>query len=269
MREKYKRQEESTHNFWQSYSDIMASILLVVVLVLSVTILNAQKNYEEKKRMLDLQTEEISRLRNDVEDQEKKLDLEQSKMEEQARIIDEQKQQLEQILGIKKSIIDALTKKFNKDGELTVNPQTGAIMFKSDLLFDTDRWELKAEGKKFLDAFIPKYISTLMSSDFSPYISEIIVEGHADTNGGYIYNLDLSQKRALSVVTYFLSDNNKIFTSSEIQKLRKVVTANGRSWSNPIYTQTGQIDLDSSRRVEIQFRLKEQDMIDAMISALK
>lgn len=269
MREKYKRQESDNNRFWQSYSDMMASMLLVVVLVLAGTILNAQKNYEEKEKQLNLQEAQISELQESIDEQQSWLDTERETMDEQASIIEDQKHQLEQILGIRKSIIEALMKKFNKEDELTVNAQTGAIMFKSDLLFDTNESELKPEGEKFLDTFIPKYMSVLMSKDFSQYVSEIIIEGHADIKGGYIYNLELSQRRALSVATYFLADDSDIFTSSERSKLRKVVTANGRSWSNPIYTQTGKVDMDSSRRVEIQFRLKEQEMINEMVDILE
>ena len=98
MREKYKRQESDNNRFWQSYSDMMASMLLVVVLVLAGTILNAQKNYEEKEKQLNLQEAQISELQESIDEQQSWLDTERKTMDEQASIIEDQKHQLEQIV---------------------------------------------------------------------------------------------------------------------------------------------------------------------------
>ena len=51
--------------------------------------------------------------------------------------------------------------------------------------------------------------------------------------------------------------------------LRSVLTANGKSYSNPIYKEDGAVDLDASRRVEILFRLQDEEMIDEMMDILK
>lgn len=91
MREKYKRQESDNNRFWQSYSDMMASMLLVVVLVLAGTILNAQKNYEEKEKQLNLQEAQISELQESIDEQQSWLDTERETMDEQASIIEDQK----------------------------------------------------------------------------------------------------------------------------------------------------------------------------------
>ena len=102
-----------------------------------------------------------------------------------------------------------------------------------------------------------------MHSDYSDYIAEIIIEGHTDTQGAYMYNLELSQKRALSVCKYCLdiiSEDDR-FDSDYI---RSITTANGRSWSNPIYSADGKIDMDASRRVEFKFTLKDDEMINKM-----
>ena len=46
------------------------------------------------------------------------------------------------------------------------------------------------------------------------------------------------------------------------EKLRKIVTANGKSFSNPILDKDGKEDQNASRRVEFLFRLKDDEMIN-------
>lgn len=50
--------------------------------------------------------------------------------------------------------------------------------------------------------------------------------------------------------------------------LRTIVTANGRSWSNPVQDAQGNVDMDASRHVEIQFRLKDEEAIQDMIDMM-
>ena len=56
-----------------------------------------------------------------------------------------------------------------------------------------------------INQFLPKYCSVLLRDDYREYVSEIIIEGHTDTNGSYIYNLELSQQRTFSVAKYCLT----------------------------------------------------------------
>lgn len=99
--------------------------------------------------------------------------------------------------------------------------------------------------------------------------AEIILEGHTDTDGGYMYNLQLSQNRALAVASYCLSDEQNIFSAQERDELRKIITANGKSWSDPVYSSDGRdIDKNASRRVEIKFRLKDDEMVKEMAEIL-
>ena len=302
MRRSRRNGKEET-SFWQSYSDIMASILMVTVLVLTGTILNAQKSLIEKETLVKQEQEElkdakaqivearaqiiearaqIEKSKEEIEAQKIELDSirddyqKQKEMMEAQRIeldsirddYQKQKEMMEKIIGVKKDIIQELIENFKGETQLKINPQTGAITFDSKLLFDFDKSVLKPEGKAFLDRFMPIYMSVLNDERFSDKISEIIVEGHADTQGTYLYNLKLSQERALSVASYFLSDTTKLFSEQELLHLREIVTANGRSFSVPILNPDGSVNPDLSRRVEIQFRLTDEEMINDLISIL-
>ena len=66
-----------------------------------------------------------------------------------------------------------------------------------------------------------------------------------------IYNLNLSQNRAFSVASYCMDNQNHLLAPERLEDLRKVLTANGRSWSNPI-EKNGVEDKQASRRVKNQ-----------------
>ena len=54
-----------------------------------------------------------------------------------------------------------------------------------------------------------------------------------------------------------------------IIKRTDVLTVNGRSYSSPVYKEgTSEVDMAASRRVEIKFRLKEDEMIEKINEVL-
>lgn len=167
---------------------------------------------------------------------------------------------IEEVIGVKTRLIEELNNAFNdSDLEMKIDPQTGAILFSSGVFYDHDSSKLSKEGKKNLETFIPKYISVLLSDEFSEHISQIIIEGHTDLDGSYLYNLELSQDRAFSVVEEIFSKKFPDFDEKE--PLRKLITSNGRSYTMPIYDENDKIDQDESRRVEFKFRLKDEELI--------
>ncbi|MGE5580223.1 MAG: flagellar motor protein MotB [Bacillota bacterium] len=183
------------------------------------------------------------------------------------RTVLEQKQsQIDELVGVKTEIIQALRTEFG-DGQIgvEVDSQTGAIRFQGGVFFDLDSTEISASGKEYLREFIPEYMGIILSPEFEPYIAQVIVEGHTDQRGTYIYNLDLSQRRAFAVVRYVLSDEFPSFP--ERDSMQEVITANGRSYSQPLESD-GKVDWDRSRRVEFKFRLKDDELIQQIKSVL-
>ena len=133
--------------------------------------------------------------------------------------------------------------------------------------FRANSTEISSNGRKYLEEFIPQYVGILLSDQFKDDISQIIVEGHTDTNGGYLYNLNLSQGRALSVVQEIYDPTFPNFKNKD--ELSKIITANGRSFSVPIYNSKGKIDANKSRRVEFTFRLKDDQVLEEIEKLVK
>lgn len=117
------------------------------------------------------------------------------------------------------------------------------------------------------------YLDVLLQDQFRGYIAEIIIEGHTDTDGGYQSNMELSYERANAVADFCLDKRNGL-SETEIEQLQKILTVNGKSWSNPVYKKDAagnpleEVDMPASRRVEIKFRLKEDEMIEKISGIL-
>ncbi len=255
MSRRRKSEDEET-TYWLSYSDMMAALLLVFVLIISFTMLQSKMQYEDKQKELEVQRQEAEAAEKLIEEQKKQME--------------KQQEQLDKIIGVRSELVEALREEF-ADSELkvSVDEKTGAITFDSSVLFDSGKYEIKKTGQEFLEEFLPRYFKVLLNPSYRDYISEIIIEGHTDTKSGYMYNLKLSQERALSVAAFCLNENSTILSAEEVEDMREIVTANGRSYSDPIYNADGSVNMDASRRVEFKFRLKDEEMVDEMINILK
>ena len=73
------------------------------------------------------------------------------------------------------------------------------------VLFDYNKSDLKEEFKTTLASFLPRYLKILLEPKYASKIAEVRIEGHTSPEGGYIYNLQLSQDRTRNVMAYLLS----------------------------------------------------------------
>ncbi|EAK8518552.1 hypothetical protein E7P18_01640 [Campylobacter jejuni] len=140
------------------------------------------------------------------------------------------------------------------DNNITIDEKTGSISLPAEVLFDKDSYVLKNEAKASLRKILSEYFDTILEDPkiFSN-IENIIIEGHTDSDGSYIYNLDLSQKRAYEVMNF-------IYTFYKSDKLQKLLMASGRSFSDPVFV-NGVEDKDKSRRIEIKFSIKNDNAL--------
>ncbi len=304
------REAFSEHSYWQSYSDMMAALLLIFVLIIAITLaIYKQKTSDLEQTSLELSAaqEELDAAKADLDNY--KADLEKSKSElqisneelaaslaqlqqayDQAALTEEElnnayleienaqkelettKSELQDIVGIRTDIIGALQSTFN-NSSMSVDAQTGSIAFSSDVLFRYNSANLTADSRDSLKEVIPMYLDVLLQDQYREYIAEIIIEGHTDTDGGYIGNMELSYDRANAVANFCLDEKNGL-SEAEIEQLQELLTVNGKSCSDPIYKKdalgnnTTEIDMEASRRVEIKFRLKEDEMIEKISEIL-
>ncbi len=290
------REAFSEHSYWQSYSDMMAALLLVFILIIAITL----AIYKQKTTDLENTRQELSAAQADLEDF--KAAIEKTNEELAASLAELQvayadaaltqeelnrayleienaqeelaatKSELQDIVGIRTDIIGALQGAFNNTG-MKVDAQTGSITFSSDVLFQFGSYALTEESKAVLQEMIPKYLEVLLQDQYRGYIAEIIIEGHTDTQSSYQTNMELSCNRAKAVAEFCLDDRNGL-SEEQILRLQQLLTVNGRSYSSPVYVRdaagnvTAEVDMEASRRVEIKFRLKEDEMIEKITGVL-
>ena len=168
-------------------------------------------------------------------------------------------------LGVKADVIEALQKEFSKNNvSVDIDSQTGALTLNASVLFDYDQSELTDSGKEELAEILPIYCKVLLQDEYKKYLAEIIIDGYTDTDGDYSYNLELSQKRSLAVAQYLTEIRENFLDADQISDLQSYLTVNGHSMANPVLDADGNVDKDASRRVEVKFRLKDDEMIDEL-----
>ena len=278
-------------SYWQSYSDMMAALLLIFILIIAITL----AIYKQKQTDLEVTQQQLSSTQADLamseeelknymaqlDDANTKVSMTQEELQaaynaiaakqEEVDATQEElratKSQLQDIVGVRTDIIRALQESLD-GSSMTVDAQNGSITFSSDVLFRYNSAVLTENSKNTLREVIPTYLSVLLQDDYRPYIAEIIVEGHTDTEGGYASNMELSFARANAVATFCQNSKNGL-TDDQITELQNVLTVNGRSYSSPVYKEgTSEVDMAASRRVEIKFRLKEDEMIEKINEVL-
>ncbi|MFC4409005.1 flagellar motor protein MotB [Chungangia koreensis] len=173
----------------------------------------------------------------------------------------EKQKQIDAVTNVKNDIIAALAAEFEGSNvKIEVDRQTGAIRFPGSILYEYNSSDISPTGKQFLEEFVPKYFSIILQEKYKDEISNIIIEGHTDKDGSYIYNLNLSQNRAFSVVKTIYGSDFPSFPEKELSQ--QYVTANGRSYTVPILKEDGSYSPENSRRVEFLFRLKEEERME-------
>ena len=362
-RRRRTRKEDGGFNVWRSYSDMMAGVLLLFVLIMCVTLFQAQRNYVEKlaeqeqrirlqdeyaaemaKKQAELEEQDalLTQQKEKLDEQNLTLDEMQAALEEQARILSEKQATLEEqetvlaqqratmeeqqttmaeqrealdaqqsmldaqqstldaqqstleeqqnllnaqadeinsktqqlkdkqaqidrIVGVKAEVIEALKREFAANNvNVKIDEQTGALMLDANVMFDYDSAQLSEDGQEVLYQVLPIYCHVLLSEQYRENVAEIIIDGYTDTDGTYDYNLELSQMRSLAVAQYLLATEGEFLDENDSQTLHDILTVNGHSWSNPILDAEGNINMEASRRVEVKFRLKDEEMIEEL-----
>lgn len=233
-----------------------------------VMLLGKEEELKGIQLTLDAQALELDTARASLKTKEEELSSLQIVLGEQQAALSSQQQQIDELLGVRTAIIRELSQSLSqKNIRSAVDPKTGDIVLSSSLLFETAKDKLSQAGEEELNKLIPVYLDVVLNEKYKDYVAEIIVEGHTDSKGSYVFNLELSQNRALNVASYCLQMPS--LSQKRLLMLQSILTAKGRSFADRIFDANGNEDYQASRRVEIKFRMKDAEMIQKMSEILK
>lgn len=323
-------------NVWRSYSDMMSGLLLLFILIMALSLFQAQKNYNDKleeqkqssivqgeyndaltKQQKDIvdkegtiqaQSEKLEELESTLAEKDASLSKLQEELSEKSQQLDEKdaalstkekelsdkssaldsktqelntkteeldsksqelqgsQEKIDKIIGVKADLIEALTNEFKSQNiGVSIDQGSGAMVLDSNVLFGFNDSDLTDEGKSVLDTVMPVYCGVLLSDTYRDSVAEITVDGYTDKKGTFEYNMGLSQKRSLSVGDYIVS----IADDTYKDLLQEKLVVNGHSWNNPVLNKDGSENDEASRRVEVRFRLRDEEILSELADALK
>ena len=156
-------------NFWPSFTDLMLSLVLVVLIILFVV-----------SKMIAAGTENLDKAR-----------------ESQKKI----QNQIESQIGKNYSILVISDKSNEETSEKMLDNKADiTITFSDKILFDSGKSELKPAGYDVLKVVGPVVMNNLAN------ISEIQIQGHADIEDTDDYNLTLAANRAIAVYKFLQTE---------------------------------------------------------------
>ena len=168
-------------NFWPSFTDLMLSVVLVVLIILFAI-----------SNMMAAGTENLDKARQSQEQIATQIT---GKLQESHYKGDAVPNRDSSNLHLSKEIADNPADVYIID---KLDRQT--ITFSDKVLFDTNQSELKDAGKQILWQVGPVIANNLAN------IVEIQVQGHADIDDDADYNLKLASERAMRVYKYLQTD---------------------------------------------------------------
>ncbi|CAM2007977.1 OmpA/MotB family protein [Acanthopleuribacter pedis] len=217
---KHKRalvvQEETENHFWTAYSDLLAGMLFVFILLVVVMLNQYASFIEEKENRIDTQAGKLRSFH-----------------------------------AVQLELTQELSKRLDQE-KVRIDRDTGILRIDAEVLFAENEADLSPVGKETLARIFNAYSEVVLSERFTPFIEQVEIEGHTNSNGTYLYNLELSQRRAYSVMTFLLEQSG-----DNQERLQDMVVASGRSFSKLILNEAGEEDPVRSRRIEIRCRLRE------------
>lgn len=154
--------------YWLSYSDLMAGLLMAFALMLMAAL------YQEGEQDCTIGVYEATA------------------------------DAIEEILDTRQRVIRQLRERFASSEEIEVD-SAGTVRFAGSLLFDQASSEVSPEGRAELTAFAEDYFPLLLDDAvFRGQLKRIVVEGHTNDDGTYELNLELSHSRSLAVMLVLL-----------------------------------------------------------------
>lgn len=220
-----RNSDEAERPFWISYADLMTA-LMILFLVIMVTTLAS----------MSVKTQQA---------------LEENKLAD--KIINNQENRLAEI----SSVCDFLAGKAGKSyPQVLVDCKLNRINFGEAGRFQTDQYKMGADGVAALQKIVPLILETAKTPLGKKWLKQVLIEGYTDTDGSYLYNLNLSLKRSEWVMCSLLRNDQAPLVSlnpEQRRTVKKLFLAGGVAFNDQRDSK------DASRRVELRLQFHGVD----------
>ncbi len=211
--------EEGERPFWISYADLMTALMILFLVVMVVALASIVKK-----------TEDILEKSSIVEE---KVQSDNTRLEETL------------------AVCDRLASKTQETGlsNLTVDCRLNRVNFGEAGRFATDAYKPSQDVAELLSVVVPLILDAADTPLGAKWLKQVIIEGFTDTDGSYLYNLNLSLRRSEFLMCALLGgvEGFDVRLSPEQRlQVKRLFLAGGVSFNDLKSTK------DESRRVELK-----------------
>lgn len=146
-----------------------------------------------------------------------------------------------------------------KNRVIEVNCKDNRISFGEAGRFEHNDYRLNPTGTEALNALVPIVLNAANSNKGEKWFKQIVIEGFTDTDGAYLYNLNLSLRRSEWVMCNLLdpkfSESSQL-TEQQKNQIKQLFLAGGVAFNG------AKDSKEASRRVELRlnfYGLKEKE----------
>lgn len=139
---------------------------------------------------------------------------------------------------------------------MEVSARDGRISFGEGVRFERGGYAIAPEAARLLRSYARNLLKALPAGRDAGWLRHVVVEGFTDSDGSYLYNLELSLRRSHSVVcTLFAAPeaNETALSAAELAQIRDLFLVGGFSFNGAKRTK------EASRRVEFRLELRAAD----------
>ena len=196
------------------------------------TIEEQKGTIEAQKEYINLTTEELTRLRS----------------------------QMQTIAFLRLSILEKISESIGStlgDASKVRIADNGSIILSEGLLFDFSSAKVKTESYPMLNELTRAFVSFLSDPENAAYVDSIVISGHTDNIGSSAKNRSLSAERANAVLDYLLEQNKGVLKPYEAY-----FCGAGYGATRPVADNSTSAGRDQNRRIEISIILKDETVLE-------
>lgn len=227
---------EGEKPFWISFSDLMTAMMVLFLVIMSVSLLSVAQGLLKQQEQYQKELTGI-------------------------RVRDVQQRHLREVRSQDiDTLLNQLTTSSTNFQGIQVNRDKLSIDFGEVVRFASGDYHFTREGERIIRGFVREVLRVAKTNLGQRWIRRVVVDGFTDIDGSYLFNLDLSLKRAQNVVCSLLREVTEAevkLTADEQQQVRTLFLVGGFSYNS------AKTSKDESRRVELrlEFRTVGEDTI--------